>query len=282
MPLPETIKILVNDNAPRFLYDYRPVVMEKSPPQKVQEILATDDDDRSKGNAAPFYFKMSPDAPDLIKRLFTVHYVMNGGNGDGIAIVYSNATFDREQQKEYHIPIVIKDNGNPPLSATSILTVTIGDINNNKMQPGSKTIFVYNLKGEQYSQIEAEIGRVHVEDKDDFDICKFDNWIVFFIRSNAKQSLSSFFFFLITDDKNFRWFDEFQKPDKFEVDFRTGIIRMKNITQGEYHLNFLVFDQKYSNEVNANVTVIVKEIPEEAVRNSGSIRVSGITAEGIN
>lgn len=39
----------INDNAPRFLYDYRPVIMEKSPPQKVQEILATDDDDRSKG-----------------------------------------------------------------------------------------------------------------------------------------------------------------------------------------------------------------------------------------
>jgi hypothetical protein len=55
---------------------------------------------------------------------------------------------------------------------------------------------------------------------------------------------------------------------------------MKNITEGEYHLNFIVHDKKYSNEVNANVTVVVKEIPEEAIRNSGSIRVSGITAEG--
>lgn len=64
------------------------------------------------------------------------------------------------------------------------------------------------------------------------------------------------------------------------MDYKTGIIRMKNITEGEYHLKFVVHDQKYSNEVNANVTVIVKEIPEEAVRNSGSIRVSGITAEG--
>ena len=168
-----------------------------------------------------------------------------------MAIVYSNATFDREQQKEYHIPILIKDNGNPSLSATSILTVVIGDKNNNKMQPGSKTIFVYSLKGEQHAQIDAEIGRVHVEDKDDWDI----------------------------PDKQFRWLDDYHKPEKFEVDYKTGIIRMKNITEGEYHLNFVVHDIKYSNEVSANVTVIVKEIPEEAVRNSGSIRVSGITGE---
>lgn len=47
----------INDSAPRFLYDYRPVIMEKSPPQKVQEILATDDDDRSKGNGPPFSFQ---------------------------------------------------------------------------------------------------------------------------------------------------------------------------------------------------------------------------------
>ena len=31
--------------------------MEKSPAQKVQEILATDDDDRSKGNGPPFSFQ---------------------------------------------------------------------------------------------------------------------------------------------------------------------------------------------------------------------------------
>lgn len=112
---------------------------------------------------------MDSHAPDIIKRLFTVRYDHRGANGDGMAIVYSNATFDREQQKEYHIPILIKDNGSPSLSATSILTVTIGDINNNKMQPGSKTIFVHSLKGAQHSQIETEIGRVHVEDKDDWD-----------------------------------------------------------------------------------------------------------------
>lgn len=61
-----------------------------------------------------------------------------------MAIVSSLRSFDREQQKEYLIPIVIKDAGNPSMSGTSTLTVIIGDTNDNKMQPGSKDIFVYN------------------------------------------------------------------------------------------------------------------------------------------
>lgn len=73
--------------------------------------------------------------------------ITNKGDGQAIVYVNNNVTFDREQQKEYQIPIVIRDNGNPSLSATNILTVTIGDINDNKMQPGSKTIFVNCLKG---------------------------------------------------------------------------------------------------------------------------------------
>ena len=61
-----------------------------------------------------------------------------------MAIVSSLLSFNREQQKEYLIPIVIKDTGTPSMSGTSTLTVIIGDINDNKMQPGSKDIFVYN------------------------------------------------------------------------------------------------------------------------------------------
>lgn len=71
-------------------------------------------------------------------------FVAEGANGDGMAIVSSLLSFNREQQKEYLIPIVIKDTGTPSMSGTSTLTVIIGDINDNKMQPGSKDIFVYN------------------------------------------------------------------------------------------------------------------------------------------
>lgn len=62
----------INDNPPTFLKDYRPVVPEHVQPRKVVEILATDDDDRSKSNGPPFTFRMDPNADDVIKASFKV------------------------------------------------------------------------------------------------------------------------------------------------------------------------------------------------------------------
>ncbi len=90
-----------------------------------------------------------------------------GANGDGMAVVSSLRSFDREQQKEYLVPIVIRDSGSPAMSGTSTLTVVIGDSNDNKMQPGSKEIQVFNYEGQAPS---SEIGRVYVYDKDDWDL----------------------------------------------------------------------------------------------------------------
>ena len=109
-----------------------------------------------------------------------------------MAVVSSLRSFDREQQKEYLVPIVIKDSGNPSMTGTSTLTVIIGDSNDNKMQPGSKDILVYNymvgfmnfnvvksynLNIFQGQSPSTEIGRVYVFDKDDWDIAdKTFNW----------------------------------------------------------------------------------------------------------
>lgn len=43
---------------------------------------------------------------------FVRNYNVEGANGEGVAIVSSLSSFDREQQKEYLLPIVIKDSGN--------------------------------------------------------------------------------------------------------------------------------------------------------------------------
>lgn len=238
----------INDNAPRFVKDYRPVIMENSPPQRVEQILATDDDDRSKGNGPPFTFRLDPNAPDIIRQFFDVQHDPTGANGDGMAVVNSRVRFDREQQKEYLVPLIMKDSGNPSMTSTGTLTVVIGDINDNRMHAGSKSIFVYNFKGESPP---TPIGRVHVEDLDDWDL----------------------------PDKTFFW--ENNSPhENFDLDEQTGLITMKQVTSGRtYVLRFVVFDRLFSQEVQANVSVTVKEISEEAIYNSGSIRISGITAE---
>lgn len=64
----------INDNVPKFLRDYRPILPEHVPPRKIIEVLATDDDDRFKGNGPPFMFRLDPYADDVIRASFTVQH----------------------------------------------------------------------------------------------------------------------------------------------------------------------------------------------------------------
>lgn len=235
----------VNDNPPRFLKDYVAIVYENSGIVKVGEFQAADPDDRNANNGPPFVFRMDPNAPDIIKDLFEVKY---DSVDEGTAHVYTKQSLDREVQKEYQIPVMIKDAGTPSQIGVSNLTVIVGDMNDNKMSSGSKTIFVYNYRG-QYKNI--PIGRVHVEDLDDWDI----------------------------QDKRYSWEDKNAAHPNFALDPNNGTIYMKNVTEGSYFLKFYVYDKRFNNEAWSNVTIEVKNLPEEAVHNSGSIRLSGITDE---
>lgn len=191
-------------------------------------------------NGGPFHFAIDPrGASPQIKALFKI---------DGNVLYADKDNFDREEQKEYLVPIQISDSGKPrPQTGTSTLTVVIGDINDNRMFPGESKIFVYKYK----ESSTFPIGRVYVEDLDDWDL----------------------------PDKTFDWVSGYQHPN-FNLDNENGLISMKHTTgPGNYQLTFRVQDNKHNQEVDANVTVTVKEIPDEAVDNSGSIRFMGITKE---
>lgn len=95
-----------------------------------------------------------------------------------MAVVSSLRSFDREQQKEYLVPIVIKDSGNPSMTGTSTLTVVIGDSNDNKMQPGQKEIMVYNYMVSHFVYI-VSIFKCELYVKDNFfsgAVSKHRNW----------------------------------------------------------------------------------------------------------
>uniref|UniRef100_A0A182N806 Cadherin domain-containing protein n=1 Tax=Anopheles dirus TaxID=7168 RepID=A0A182N806_9DIPT len=156
--------------------------------------------------------------------------------------------------KEYRVPIRISDSGIEPMSDVSILQLIIGDDNDNQMRPGESSIFVYNYKGESFN---TEVGRVYVEDPDDWDL----------------------------PDKTFLW-DEASihySVEFFDLDRDTGMITMLQGARGGYYeLNFHVIEESNHfprHNVTARVTVTVKEIPEEAVDHSGSIRFHNVTAE---
>lgn len=228
----------INDNAP-FLTNRMPVVWyENQQPGNIVQLTADDYDEPK--NGAPFSYDIDGNASDDIKGKFSV-------TNDYLVAL---DVYDREEQKEYFIPIMITDSGYPRMRNVSILHLIIGDVNDNAMKEGKSSIFVYNYKGEAP---DTEIGRVYVEDPDDWDL----------------------------PDKQFAWRDNNQ-DHRFSLS-EDGMITLREGTPaGEYQLFFHVTEESRSvpeHSVTAEVTVTVKEIPEEAVDKSGSIRFYGITAE---
>ncbi|XP_052859785.1 DE-cadherin [Anopheles cruzii] len=241
---PATVNIIledINDNAPR-LSNAMPVVWyENREPGMIVKLTADDVDEAQ--NGPPFFFSIDPNAPQDIRERFRVQ-------DDEL---YALVEFDREEQKEYFVPIRIRDSGEEPMSDVSILHLVVGDENDNPMQAGESRIFVYNYKGESPN---TEIGRVYVDDPDDWDL----------------------------PDKTFEWGDQDGAGAvNFDLNRGTGMLTMLQGTRGgDYELHFVVHEQSNHfprHSVTSKVTVTVKEIPEEAVDRSGSIRFHNVSAE---
>lgn len=155
----EVIVVLddVNDNAP-FLETTRVVWRENQPPGRITALNASDYDEPQ--NGAPFNMRMADTAEAEVKSSFRI----DGSVGTSWSLM-ATRMFDREARKEFAVPIVIADSGRPQMSATSTLTVVIGDENDNPMSDGSSAILVYNYRN---SLPDTEIGRVYVTDLDDW------------------------------------------------------------------------------------------------------------------
>ncbi|EZA51390.1 DE-cadherin [Ooceraea biroi] len=227
----------INDNAPFLDMPYPVIWGENKPHGKITELKARDYD--SDENGPPFEFRIDDTADDEIRSKFDIRETN----------LYARVVFDREERKSYDIPIAITDSGVPPMTGTSTLTVIIGDENDNAMQEGSSSIFVYNYRGEAP---DTEIGRVYVNDPDDWDL----------------------------PDKSFDWASP---HDGFRLNKSTGMITLLSGTSNDtFVLKFVVSEKGLyvkPHRVHAYVNVTVKELPEEAVDRSGSVRFYGITAE---
>ncbi|RZB41083.1 DE-cadherin, partial [Asbolus verrucosus] len=227
----------INDNAPT-LNMTEVVWYENEQPGIILGLTAIDYD--SPKNGPPFKFEISSSAPGDIQNKFAIE-----GND-----LKAQVRFDREEQKFYDVPIRITDSGEPPQSGISKLRVIIGDRNDNEAKAGSSEIFVYKYEA---LNMDVEIGRVYVNDLDDWDL----------------------------PDKVFQ--PDGPLDSNFEL-LKNGMIVMKKGTAAkQYKLNFKVTEtnlpQIPRHTVDADVTVTVKDISEEAVRKSGSIRLKGSTIE---
>lgn len=105
----------VNDNAPEFAEPYAPRVCENTANDlAILTISATDKDEMVPGMKFTYYSAEK-------ENNFTVV-----DNRDNTAnIIVKNGAFNRDVTKFYNLPIVISDNGLPPMSSTNTLTITI-------------------------------------------------------------------------------------------------------------------------------------------------------------
>ncbi|KAJ7311916.1 hypothetical protein JRQ81_006236, partial [Phrynocephalus forsythii] len=232
----------VNDNSPRFEASYMPVVWENTPgPQLVymnstSNLLQAYDPD-SDVNGPPFMFSFPPDFQNPLDFSLT-------DNGNNTATLTALRSFDREKQKVFHLPIIITDSGTPPMSATNILSVAIGDENDNAHEPGHKVIYVYTHQGKWSTTV---LGEVFAPDQDDWD--------------------------------NKTFVSEGKMHKSFRLNQRTGsLIMVDNAPQGTYELKVRVSDGVWP-DVIATVEIHVREIENEAIRNSATLRLADVTAE---
>ena len=112
------------------------------------------------GNGPPFTFFLAPDASEQIRQNFRLEMDYKG---EGKAALYSKVPFDREVQKQYIVPVVIRDSGYPSLSSTASLLVNVGDLNDNTMKDsGYKDATVYCItQGDSYARMQRFV-RMHL------------------------------------------------------------------------------------------------------------------------
>ncbi|XP_023777146.1 cadherin-19 isoform X2 [Cyanistes caeruleus] len=102
----------VNDNAPEFPKNYETFVCENAVSgQLIQNISAVDQDDPAEGHH--FYFSLAQEDAN------SSHFIVKDNQG--------KSGFRRQEQFFFYLPILIEDNGTPPLTSTNTLTVTLCD-----------------------------------------------------------------------------------------------------------------------------------------------------------
>uniref|UniRef100_A0A0M3K3B8 Cadherin-related hmr-1 (inferred by orthology to a C. elegans protein) n=1 Tax=Anisakis simplex TaxID=6269 RepID=A0A0M3K3B8_ANISI len=231
----------VNDNAPIPYTVPNPCVfMENTDPsqQPKCEIYAHDPDTAEYG--PPFQMTLAQNFK--YGKYLSVVFDPSGDNGNGSMIVTAKERFDREAEvpgKKLEIPIILTDRGG--LSIQRSVYVIIGDQNDSPMTDGTMTIFVNSYRGKLGKTM---IGRVYVEDKDDWDL----------------------------PDKTFTWAPGKSLPG-FELASNGEITMDADMPPRTYQMVANVVDKRRNEHAQGTVNVVVKLVPEAAFMNQGGLRI---------
>ncbi|XP_026698760.1 cadherin-19 isoform X3 [Athene cunicularia] len=110
----------VNDHAPEFPRYYETFVCENAVSgQLIQSISAVDQDDSAEGHR--FYFSLAQEGTN------NSHFIVKDNKDNTAGIFTAKSGFRRQEQFSFYLPILILDNGIPPLTSTNTLTITVCD-----------------------------------------------------------------------------------------------------------------------------------------------------------
>ena len=214
----------VNDNYPQFTSRNIGEVQENSPGVKEVAVLSASDEDL--GTNAEITFGIVGDG---IGGLF----VLVSGN----RIRTNGSSFDREEKKEYLLNVSATDGGSPSLTTYAIVTVVIGDVDDNEPRSVFRTMYLNYL--EPFAL--GEIGVVGIYDPDD------------------------------DDQLNYAIVNDAGSP--FKINSRTGaLISPRNPPAGKFNLTV---SASWENQVlNDYVLVIVTPVTQEMISSSVTIRLN--------
>ena len=199
-----------NDNTPQFTRDlYNGTVLENQPPDiVVARVEASDADSNENG-----LFSYS-----LVDG---VGFAVNSTTG----VITTQRMFDREVNERYTFIIVATDMGSPPLTGSSLVTITIGDIND---QPPFFSASVYFIDIDNLSPPGTQLFQFDVSDED------ADGEYVFQIVSN---------------DQNVRRL--------FTVDSPDGALRQRSVRIPDDHESRYNFTVEVSDGFGTDSTLVI-------------------------
>ncbi|KAF4090874.1 hypothetical protein AMELA_G00030600 [Ameiurus melas] len=111
------IRVLdINDNAPEFPTEYEAFLCENGKPgQVIQTISAVDRDNPAQGHM--FHYRL--------EMLNNPNFTIKNNLDNSISILAKHDSFRRQKQEVYLLPIVVSDDGDPPMSSTNTLTIRV-------------------------------------------------------------------------------------------------------------------------------------------------------------
>ncbi|RXM29331.1 Cadherin-8 [Acipenser ruthenus] len=114
-----TIKVLdINDNAPEFASEYEAFLCENGKPgQVIQTVSAIDKDDPKNGHF--FFYSLVPEISN------NPNFTIKNNEDNSVSVLAKHNGFRRQKQEMYFLPIIVSDNGNPPMSSTHTLTIRV-------------------------------------------------------------------------------------------------------------------------------------------------------------